>query len=341
MGIYTCMDRSQMEKYPLELEIALSAVKKALRVCRRVQDRFVGVRGYSFEKEDRSPVTIADFASQAVITAELLKAFPADAIVGEEDAGLIRKDHRICDDVVSIVGEEWEGFKDNELSDLIDHGKRPFDPLHRFWTLDPIDGTKGYLAGRQYAVALALMEEGNVKLGVLACPGLEKTPLEAGEGGCILFGTRREGTRVMNIDGGDTEPITRKSFVALEQARLCESVEPSHSAHEIHARILQDLGISVPPLRMDSQAKYGAVALGTADIYLRIPRKKDYREKIWDHAAGTLIIEEAGGEVSDMLGRPLDFSKGEILGSNTGVVATAGGIHAQIISAVKRAIRPF
>ncbi|MFN8519969.1 MAG: inositol monophosphatase family protein [Chloroflexota bacterium] len=66
------------------------------------------------------------------------------------------------------------------------------------------------------------------------------------------------------------------------------------------------LGVTAPPLRLDSQAKYGLVARGDASIYLRILRG-DYVECIWDHAAGSIVVEEAGGTVSDVTGAALDW----------------------------------
>ena len=86
---------------------------------------------------------------------------------------------------------------------------------------------------------------------------------------------------------------------------------------------------------MDSQAKYAVVARGEADIYLRLPTRADYREKIWDHAAGALIVEEAGGVVTDITGRPLEFNHGRELAANRGVIVTNGRLHAQVIEAVR------
>jgi 3'(2'), 5'-bisphosphate nucleotidase len=88
---------------------------------------------------------------------------------------------------------------------------------------------------------------------------------------------------------------------------------------------------------MDSQAKYGIVARGEATIYLRVPSpsEKDYREKIWDHAAGSIIAEEAGGKVTDVLGRPLDFSCGAKMKKNQGVIVTNGILHDVVLEALR------
>jgi 3'(2'), 5'-bisphosphate nucleotidase len=82
----------------------------------------------------------------------------------------------------------------------------------------------------------------------------------------------------------------------------------------------------------------GAVARGDAELYLRLPTRKDYREKVWDHAAGALVVTEAGGVVTDVDGRALDFSHGRSLESNRGVIASVGGDHDLVLAAVKRAL---
>ena len=88
---------------------------------------------------------------------------------------------------------------------------------------------------------------------------------------------------------------------------------------------------------MDSQAKYMLLAAGEGELYLRFlsSRQPDYREKIWDQAAGSLIVEEAGGQVCDLHGRPLDFSAGRTLLHNRGVLASNGYLHQQALQALR------
>src|SRR5690606_9137465 len=100
------------------------------------------------------------------------------------------------------------------------------------------------------------------------------------------------------------------------------------------AQISDYLGITRPPCRLDSQAKYAVVARGEADIYLRLPTRRGYREKIWDHAGGVLVVEEAGGRVTDLFGKPLDFRLGHELSDNRGVLVTNGLIHDEVLAAI-------
>jgi 3'(2'), 5'-bisphosphate nucleotidase len=113
------------------------------------------------------------------------------------------------------------------------------------------------------------------------------------------------------------------------------SVESGHSAHGDAAAVADRLGIAAAPLRMDSQAKYAVVARGEADIYLRLPTRADYVEKIWDHAAGAAIVAEAGGTVTDIHGRPLEFHHGRELIGNRGVIVTNGRLHDRVLDAIR------
>ncbi len=101
--------------------------------------------------------------------------------------------------------------------------------------------------------------------------------------------------------------------------------------------------IAAEPVRMDSQAKYAAVARGEAEIYLRSPnaRTPDYREWAWDHAAGSLVVEEAGGRVTDVYGRPLDWSHGRQVTGNVGVLATNGALHEAVVASLRGLLPPL
>jgi 3'(2'), 5'-bisphosphate nucleotidase len=318
-----------------ELRAAIDAVRAASRVCRAVQERMVG----ALEKLDKSPVTVADFASQAIVCRSLAAARPGDPIVAEEASDALREagNAGLLDAVVGHVAAEIGARASaEEVLGWIDRGGHD-GGARRYWALDPIDGTKGFLRGEQYAVALGLIEEGQVVLGVLGCPNL---PSGEGERGALFAATAGGPARSLPLasSAGAAERVIAVDRVRkAADARFCESVESGHSDQQESARIASLLGIAAEPYRIDSQCKYAAVARGDASIYLRMPTRADYREKIWDHAAGKLIVEAAGGRVSDVEGRPLDFTHGRTLDANRGVVATAGAIHDEVLGAVRRA----
>ena len=317
-----------------DLATAIRAVRAAARACRAVQQQLV--RPAALEKGDKSPVTVADFASQAIVCAELERSLPGDPIVAEEDADELRARSQapLLRAVVERVAEQCGAVDAAQVLAWIDRGNSEARS-GRFWTLDPIDGTKGFLRGEQYAIALALIEGGEVVIGVLGCPNL---PLD-GRLGALFTAVRGEPTRMQSL-WDETAPAPAVSVAALaraDQARFCQSVESAHSDQGESARIAEDLGIHSEPFRIDSQCKYAAVARNDASIYLRLPTRTDYREKIWDHAAGSLVVESAGGRVTDADGAPLDFTCGAALERNSGIVATCGSIHDEVIAAVRRA----
>jgi 3'(2'), 5'-bisphosphate nucleotidase len=321
--------------YETERRVAIAAVREASRLCRAVQAE---ISPDVLAKKDKSPVTVADFGSQALIGRVLAEAFPRDPLVAEEDAAELRlaENVAILEGVVRQVRAIHPGADAESVLRSIDHGGAE-SHAHRFWTLDPIDGTKGFLRKEQYAVALALLVDGQVTVAALACPNLPMNADSSGPNGTVFVAVRGEGAFAVPLDepAAPEVRISASPTTDSSRARFCESVESGHSAHGDSERIARILGISSDPVRMDSQAKYGVVARGQADLYLRLPTRADYREKIWDHAAGTLVIEEAGGTVTDIDGKPLEFRHGRELSQNRGVVASNGKLHAAALDAIR------
>jgi 3'(2'), 5'-bisphosphate nucleotidase len=326
--------------YEKESQVAVDAVLKACKLCQAVQSAHFTE---PITKEDGSPVTVADFGAQAVVSANLKEAFPNDGLVSEEDARLLREGEHaeFKDTMLHFVKTLCPHVNESHVLEAIDRGAALGGSQGRFWTLDPLDGTKGFLRGDQYAVALALLEEGEVRLGVLGCPNLPfriKDP--EGPRGCVFLAVKGEGATMQGLEDPDTKSIEVAEVNRASEARFCESFESSHSSHGESAQIAEILGTRKPPLRMDSQCKYGLLARGDVSIYLRLPTRGDYVETLWDHAAGTIVVQEAGGVVTDLQGRPLDFSVGRKLERNRGIVATNGKLHRQVLQAVQQVLQP-
>ncbi len=317
--------------------MAIDAVRQAAILCGHV--RATLNQDGSLSKADKSPVTIADYGAQAVILQRLKELTPEIPVVAEEDAAALRDpaNATIHAQVVLEVRRILPGLSEEDILTAIDLGQYPGGSEGLFWTLDPIDGTKGFLRNDQYAIALALIEDGQPVLGVLGCPQLPLNAPEPGQTGCVLAASRTGGAWLHSLEGDDKRSIQVSTTPAPSQACFCESVESGHSRHDWAADVAEKLGIDRPSVRMDSQCKYAALARGDADIYLRLPTRPGYEEKIWDHAAGCLIMEEAGGTVTDIHGQRLDFSAGRTLKHNRGVVATNGRWHDQVIAAVEAA----
>jgi 3'(2'), 5'-bisphosphate nucleotidase len=320
-------------QYVKEMEVALEAVRSAAVLCRSVQH---GIKPETLSKEDRSPVTVADFGSQALVCRAIDLHFPSDPIIGEEDATMLRSEQNGATQqkVLSHIQELIPDASSEDVLSWIDRGCSR-GQSKRFWTLDPIDGTKGFLRGEQYAVALALIVEGVVEVAVLGCPNLAD-PKDPSRQGVAFVAARGGGVTATALYDKLSEARVHVSSVDdSTEARFCESVESGHSSHDNAARVADVLGIRRDSIRLDSQAKYAVVAAGQADIYMRLPTQARYVEKIWDHAAGMLVVEEAGGRVTDIHGKPLEFAYGGRLEGNTGVIATNGLLHDQVLEALR------
>ena len=307
---------------------------KAMQLCEQVQSEMVSTD--AIQKTDRSPVTVADFGSQALICKAIGEAFPDNPIVAEESAQALKENASLLERVTGYVNQFCEDAVSTEtVCEWIDRGSGEVGP--NFWTLDPIDGTKGFLRHDQYAVALAHIVEGIVQLGVLGCPNLpHQLNNRDAERGCLFVAIRGEGTRLYTKTGDFIEQV----HVSESVHRFAESFESTHGDSDAHSKIANALGIKEPPVQIDSQAKYGIVSRGEASLYIRLPNPAypDYRECIWDHAAGAIVVEEAGGTVTDANGAPLNFLTGKRMHENRGIVATNGKLHQHVLKALSNTI---
>lgn len=333
-----------MNAADLRLSAAFAAVASACAVARRVQRDLENLQRIT--KDDKSPVTVADFAVQAVVALALHERLGSGTlIVGEEHTAALRAAEQkpVLDAVVEAVRSVQPGVSADDVLRAIDLGNHDAT-ADTYWTLDPVDGTKGFLRGQQYAVALGLIERGHVTLGVMGCPNLpaeQHASLEVADALGTIYTARKGGgawEQVGTHVDGTCRRIHAATFNPADGIRVCESVEAAHSKHDDVERVLDIAGgkNAARSARLDSQCKYAVVARGQADAYVRMPTKKGYVEKIWDHAAGMLIAQEAGAIVSDIIGTPLDYSRGRTLERNRGIVCAAAGLHGRLVHAISR-----
>ncbi|EFJ43494.1 hypothetical protein VOLCADRAFT_65837 [Volvox carteri f. nagariensis] len=371
----------QALQYGKELESAKAAVRLASKLCQIVQRQLSAEE--RVDKKDDSPVTVADYGAQAVVAWALQRADPSSrlSMVAEEDSAELRRPagrpmlERITQLINSVISEAEPGaqLSPEEVLELIDLGGSPGGPTGRHWVLDPIDGTRGFVGMRQYAVCLGMLQDGEVVLGVLGCPNLpqgsvvEEDGLEgaaqraaaaaaAAAGSSSSTTTTSSGSSVGCLfsahrnHGAYAEPLWDESSAPVQirvedvsdprDARFMESVESRHSSHSTTAAMARELGVVLPPLRMDSQVKYGLLSRGCASIFMRFPPPA-YKEKIWDHAAGFVIVEEAGGLVTDAAGVRLDFSRGRFLHPlDRGIIAAPPALHEQLVKAATKVVPP-
>ncbi|KAA8519853.1 hypothetical protein F0562_014057 [Nyssa sinensis] len=372
---------AEPEEYSKELEVAVRAVQMACMLCQRVQESLVSNGNDQFQsKDDNSLVTIADWSVQATVSWVLSQSFGSKnvSIVAEKDVRALSKADagELLEAVVKTVNEclaeaprfglkiPVMAFGTTEVLEAISGCNSTRGPTGRFWVLNPVDGTLGFVHGDPYAVVLALIEDGEPVLGVLGCPNYpmkkewlsfqngyrriiskltQPTP-ESWDKGCVIYARRGSGKAWMQpllhrekkfVWPNTGRPIHVSSIDNPSLATFCEAVEKSNSSHSFTSGLAHSVGLRNQPLHVNSMVKYAAIARGDAEIFMKFARAGN-KEKIWDHAAGVVIIQEAGGVVTDAGGHPLDFSKGSYLeGLDRGIIACAGvKLHDKIIRAI-------
>jgi 3'(2'), 5'-bisphosphate nucleotidase len=240
----------------LLLDVAVKAALAAGEAIMRVHAEPFEV----VQKSDQTPVTEADLASERVIVRMLTAAFPDIPIVSEETA-------------------PEDGFK---------------PPAARFWCVDPLDGTKEFIAKNgEFAVCIALIEDGRPVLGVVHGPAIATT-----------YAAYGPGTAIRIKDGGAPEAIS---------ARLPapEGVVVIHSRSNANSRRLAEYfqGHAIlDRVSCGSALKFGVLAAGEADLYPRFGTTME-----WDTAAGQAILEAAGGSVIRVeSGEPMHYAKHDL-----------------------------
>lgn len=335
--------------YSRELSLALRAVHSASLLTKNVL-RSLHNHVSAETKVDDSPVTIADFAAQAVIISAIHAVYPDDLFIGEESAEALRGNDGLADRVWELVSRAasrksevqhvqahegdtapvslaFPGTK-AQMLDVIDLGRGKETGKGRVWVLDPVDGTATFMQGQQYAVALCLLVDGVQQVGVIGCPNLKfevNGPLdqrvhedlvdEAGDG-VVLSAVKGQGTYVRSMQAtslGDARRIQHsQSAKEMSALNFIESTLGKTSlSQDEHRLVAELLGASWPgTVVWSQQMKYAALALGATDVMVRLPKDKDRYTYVWDHAGGQILFEEAGGVIKDLDGGDIAFGQG-------------------------------
>jgi 3'(2'), 5'-bisphosphate nucleotidase len=251
----------------------LALIPALLPIARQAGDAIMAVyaAGESSvaHKADHSPVTAADHAAHRVLAAQLQPLLPNCPVVSEED----------------------------EAS----HAQR--QSTGRFWLIDPLDGTKEFIARNgEFTVNIALIEDGRSVLGVVFAPA--SSELYWGGHGLGAFCQRGEETIAIATASASS---TASSTASPQSAEVCRVVV-SRSHLDTETRAFIDRLAPVRLVQAGSSLKFCRVAEGAADIY---PRMGPTCE--WDTAAAQAVLEGAGGVVLDLHGAPLRYGKPELL----------------------------
>jgi 3'(2'), 5'-bisphosphate nucleotidase len=254
----------------------------AVRVAREAGARVLSHYGQTAHetKAGGSPVTAADLASNTFIVDSIREAFRSDAILSEESA---------------------------------DDGSR--SGARRVWVVDPLDGTREFLAGNgEFSVMIGLLEADEPVLGVVYVPAT----------GTMYVAERGSGAWVESADGG-------------RRALRCEDADPaairmvgsrSHG-DPLLDRMVAALGVTDVRPSGSVGIKCARIAEGERDLYIHpVPYLKE-----WDTCAPEVVLREAGGTVTDCRGRPLRYNKHRP-SQPDGILACVASLHGPVLATI-------
>ncbi|MGB5912333.1 MAG: inositol monophosphatase family protein [Promethearchaeia archaeon] len=302
-----------MTHYKIELNLAVELVKTATDIT-----EWLRVKGFkSFQKDDESPVTLADYASQLFIVKKLREKFPNDQIIAEESYN-----SHIDINVQKIIKRCYRSLELDLVEDIerLLNYRGSYSP--RQWTIDPIDGTKGFQKNLSYAVGIGFMINSELIAAAIGVPNYNE------KGRAIFIAGKNQGTRV-SYGEEDFIPISVTNKNNIKKAKMCHSLHYNEPWVMEFAQIAEISNI----IQMDSMAKFCMVADGTADLYIK-PMDEN-RSFSWDFLPGVLIVNEAGGIVSDLKGNNLKFNNEKCIISAPGLVASNGVLHEEILKYLK------
>jgi len=319
----------------MNIDPIIEAVRQAVVLCREVQHNSLrSMNKLSQDKQDSEPVTIADYGSQAIIGRALKTYFPDDAVLSEEAGSQfleLTSDKQKAEIINLLTTILDVNVTQDDIVSWLDQGTSGTG--ERTWIIDPIDGTKGFVALRHYAVGVGIVENGEPAGAVVAAPGYGDGVSGDDEGGALFY--IKDGVPYQElISGGDARQISVSDKMA--DLRVVQSFEKKHASKSRMAIVREKAGMADAEItELDSMEKYALVANGDADVYLRLPNLDSTRPHMtWDHAPGVALVLAAGGQATDVDGSPLDFSQGRIL-PNRGMVISNGKVHEKLLAAVK------
>ncbi len=302
-----------MTYYKIELNLAAELVKTATDIT-----EWFRIKGFeSFQKEDKSPITLADYASQLFIVKKLKEKFPNDQIIAEESYN-----SHININVQKIIKMCYRSLELDLIEDIerILNYRGPYSP--RQWTVDPIDGTKGFQKNLSYAIGIGFMNNSELIAAAIGVPNYNE------KGRALFIAEKNQGARV-SYGEEDFIPINVSDKKNIKKAKMCHSL---HYDEPWVMEFAEIVGIS-NYIQMDSMAKFCMVADGTADLYIK-PMNEN-RSFSWDFLPGVLIVNEAGGIVSDLKGNNIKFNNEKCIISAPGLVASNGILHEEILKYLK------
>jgi len=238
--------------------------------------------------EFAEPVTEADFAANKIIVEGLRAAFPDDGLLSEES----------IDDSARLASR-------------------------RVWIVDPLDGTKGFIAGNgDFAVQIGLAVEHAAALGVVYLPSKN-----------VLYRAVRDAGAWVENGNAEAQPLRVSAKTDFHEIRL--AVSRSHRSPRM-SRIVKELGVREEIARGSVGVKVGLLIERRCDVYVHLSP----HTKHWDTCAPEIILREAGGRMTDLWNAPFRYNVRDVQNHN-GLVATNGALHDELIKRLASLLDEF
>jgi len=331
-------DERQGEALPTrELRAVAEIARSAARVCRALaaqlkEDGQLAV----VDKDDLTPVTLVDFVLQALISSALRREFPQDGFLAEESGATLADQPELRQRLLRYAQQYIDPQMDESaLPALLDareasstqHGDA--QRMHRTWVVDPLDGTRGFVSGKGFCIGIALIDShGSAQLAGLAAARDDSHMsiyVAQRNVGCFELLPNAEQSRRVVLDRSKSSGFLQSDVSNASAWTL------SLSAYAKQAGWCPlPFGSAInPPRRLccGSLIKYAALLDGSVELFVQLDADVGRGErpgwKCWDHAAGVLCVEAAGGFVLDGEGGAIRFNHGKAQFSPPGLVLVA------------------
>ncbi len=285
-------------KEPVTKSVYERELRAAVELARAAGAAALGYYGGPLRVEHKDefdePVTQADRAVNELIVSSLRAQFPDDGILAEESV-----------DTKTRLARE------------------------RVWMVDPLDGTKGFIAGTgDFAVQIGLADKGEAVLGVVYAPATDVMYWAARGAGAWVerpVETAEQSTK--------TERLRVSENTELATMRLAES--RSHRGPKMDT-VVRALGIREEIKSHSVGVKVGLIVERQCDVYIHLSPKT----KQWDTCAPEAVLREAGGLMTDLWGEPLRYNTPNVMNRN-GLVSTNGAAHTEVIARLRPLLAEF
>jgi 3'-phosphoadenosine 5'-phosphosulfate (PAPS) 3'-phosphatase len=302
-----------MSEYNREISKAIEIVKKASEIAEWYKKSGFKI----YKKQDNSPVSMADFASQIYIISKLKEYFPKDQIFAEESESSL-----IDDEAEKTIKDCYSELNISGITEFKEALNSRGASSNRHWNVDPIDGTIGFQKNLPYAIGICLIEKSDIKISAIAVPDYDDRGL------AIFTAEVYQGAKA-SYGGSDFKPIHVSSQNDLKEARLCHSL---HYDMPWVVKFADKVGIK-ERIQLDSMRKFCMIADGSCDIYIK--PITGFEAQAWDFAPGALLVREAGGIVTDLDEERLVFQNEKCTLRAPGIITTNGILHEKVADIIR------